>query len=135
MNKLLPTIMFFLIYLSSAGQIRSFQYKGQTLKLLHPVAENSFDSIVFNKTHDTAFIYRPHTIGSPFFSPGIIYDSLIKPAHYRQPKMLVRFYRNGQFVFKFYTDDAFYIKVDGGEMGYYRGKKFYYDKTLVRLIQ
>ena len=58
MKKLVFPILLLFINLSVQSQ-NTFYYKGYTLRLLHPMNFNPLnDSVVFNSTHDTAFIYH-----------------------------------------------------------------------------
>ena len=48
----------------------TFYYKGYTLRLLRPMNFNPLnDSVVFNRTHDTAFIYHLGTTSGKLLTP------------------------------------------------------------------
>jgi hypothetical protein len=61
MKTLIFSIFILFITLPVLSQ-DTFYYKGYTLRLLHPLNFNPLrDSVVFNNTHDTAFIYHLET--------------------------------------------------------------------------
>jgi hypothetical protein len=63
MKKLTFSIFLLFATLSVLSQ-NTFYYKGYTLQLLHPMNYNPLsDSVVFNTTHDTVFIYHLGTPG------------------------------------------------------------------------
>ena len=62
MKKLIFLIFIVFINLPVFSQ-NTFYYKGYSLRLLHPMNFNPLnDSVAFNSTHDTAFIYH---LGTP----------------------------------------------------------------------
>jgi hypothetical protein len=69
MKKLIFPIFILFITLPVLSQ-NTFYYKGYTLGLLHPMSFNPLnDSLVFNSTHDTAFIYHLGTSAERSLSP------------------------------------------------------------------
>lgn len=69
MKKLIFPIFILFINLSVLSQ-NTFYYKGYTLRLLHPMNFNPLnDSVVFNSTHDTVFIYHLGTSAERLLSP------------------------------------------------------------------
>ncbi|MEP6952259.1 MAG: hypothetical protein ABI863_23410 [Ginsengibacter sp.] len=69
MKKLGFSIFILLISLSGQSQ-NTFYYKGYTLRLLRPMNFNPLnDSVVFNSTHDTVFIYHLGTSAARLSSP------------------------------------------------------------------
>ena len=62
--------MFTLVINQSVLSQNTFYYKGYTLRLLRPMNFNPLhDSVVFNSTHDTAFIYHLGTPAERLLSP------------------------------------------------------------------
>lgn len=60
--KVLPLLLLALLSLNSKGQ-DTINLSGQKYRLLHKITSPIiYDTIVFNKTHDTAFIYRSKNI-------------------------------------------------------------------------
>jgi hypothetical protein len=69
MKKLIFPVFILFINLPVFSQ-NTFYYKGYTLRLLHPMNFNPLnDSVVFNSTRDTAFIYHPGTSAEKLLSP------------------------------------------------------------------
>ena len=68
--KKLITPIFILFIIPPVFSQNTFYYKGYTLRLLHPMNFNPLnDSVVFNSTRDTAFIYHLGTSSERLLSP------------------------------------------------------------------
>ncbi|MEO8764931.1 MAG: hypothetical protein ABI416_11615 [Ginsengibacter sp.] len=68
--KTLALPIFLLIVSLPVFSQNTFYYKGYTLRLLHPMKFNPLhDSVVFNNTRDTAFIYHLGTSAEKLLSP------------------------------------------------------------------
>ena len=69
MKKVSFPIFILFISLSVLSQ-NTFYYKGYTLRLLRPMNFNPLnDSVVFNSTHDSVFIYHVGTAADRLLSP------------------------------------------------------------------
>jgi hypothetical protein len=69
MKKLIFAVFILFINLPVFSQ-NIFYYKGYTLRLLHPMNFNPLnDSVVFNSSHDTVFIYHLGTSAERLLSP------------------------------------------------------------------